>query len=170
MRPPSPRAIELSMSAAQQLRTQLPADDAALVLGTIEGETNALELLDRVMEAALHAEVMARMATTRAKQFSTRKDVLRQTALDMLGALDLPEPLQRALYTASIGYRQRALVTDATALPASVMVTKPDMRTLERLLKKGPITGAEWSNPEPHLIVGSGAAAATATVDEEPSP
>src|SRR3954467_8891577 len=91
----SPFAIERAMSAAQQLIASLGDDaDDALKLDMLEGETDVLEVVKRLVRAALDAEAMAEAAkarqvdlAVRRTRFEARAESVRETAKAMLDAL-----------------------------------------------------------------------------------
>ena len=156
MSAPSPFQIERAMSAAMRLRDNHGAvldNDYRLLLDMIEGETDVLEILDRIIEQSITDDVLAEMAEDRAKRKRARKDQLRHTALAMLEALEITKPLERALYTASITRRAKVMITDADRLPPELVRTAPDMHAIARALKDGHVEGAMMSNPQPHLTV-----------------
>jgi hypothetical protein len=159
MSAPSPFAIERAMSAAMQLRAELIdadgsiADDDALLLGMIEGSTDVMETLDRVVEASMADAVLAEMAAARAKRLAERKNRLRDLAARMIDALEVHGPIERASYTASISHRTKALVTEPSALPAHLLRTAPDMVAIAKALKAGPVAGATLSNAIPTLTI-----------------
>ena len=157
---PHPAAIERAMSAALQLRQLMIgedgtiADDDKLLLDMIEGQTDVLDVLDRVIEASMADAVLAELAAARAKRLKARQDWLRTTALQMLEALDITKPLERAAYTASIQRRAKAIVTDQALLPPSLLRIAPDMVALGKALRAGAVTGRGTHQPAAaHLVV-----------------
>jgi hypothetical protein len=149
----SPRRLEAAMSAAMQVKATLPDDDdTRLLIGMLEGETEVFELLDRLAEQAIADKLLAERATERAKRIEARAERSRDVIRKMLDALEL-QKLERPVFTASIGYRTKAIVTDQAALPADLLRTAPDMHAIARALKDGPVAGAELSNPSPVLTL-----------------
>jgi len=147
------------MSAAGQLRAELLAQDATiehddqLLLDMIEGSTDVMETLDRVIEASMADAVLAEMAAARAKRLEARKARLRDTAARMIEALEIKGPIERAAYTASISHRTKAILTDAMQLPEAFFRHAPDMVAVAKALKAGPVPGATLSNAIPTLTV-----------------
>ena len=151
----SPARLTAAMSAAMQVRESLGTDeDNALLLGMIEGETEALTLMDRLAEVAIADAKMAEAAAARGRRFKKRAEAGRDTIKRMLIALEIMAPLERALYTASLTYRADALVTDADAIPPEFARTGVDMVKLTKALRAGEdIPGATLSNEEPYLTI-----------------
>jgi hypothetical protein len=147
------------MSAALELRAALIgedgtlADDDRILVDVIDGQTDVFDVLDRIVEASMTDAVLAELAAARAARLKNRKDRLREIGLRMLEALEITKPIERAAYTASIQRRTKAIVTDPTLIPASLMRTAPDLHAVAKALKDGPVSGAEQSNPQPHLVV-----------------
>jgi hypothetical protein len=92
---PHPAAVERAMSAAMSLIASL-GDDAedTLKLDMLEGETDALEIVRRLIRAALDAESMAEAAKRRVNDLEARRDRFyqraeqaRETVKQMLDAL-----------------------------------------------------------------------------------
>ncbi len=169
MSTPSPFRIEQAMSAALAFREQILAElsgeetDYDLLLDCIDGETDAIDILRRVIRGALEAETIEKAVaeriktlTERKQRFGARGDALRGLAFRMLDALGLPK-LADPEFTASIGQpRQKVIVTDVDALPeAFVRVTRaPDMATISAAVKAGQVpAGVEISNSAPSLTI-----------------
>jgi len=130
--------------------------DPKLRADTIEGESDALELMDRLADLVMSDEVLAKLARERALRLEKRADANRTVIQRMLIALELGEPLERATYTASLAYRSTAVVTDASLLPEELIRRAPDMRLIDKVLRDGQaVPGAMLSNPEPHLMLGT---------------
>ena len=141
------------MSAAMQVRESLGTDeDNALILGMIEGETEAFALMDRLAEAAIADSKLAETAAARAKRIEKRAEAARDVIKRMLLALEIMAPLERALYTASLLFRSKPVVTDPAAIPDEFMRSAVDMAKLGKALKAGEdIPGATLDNPAPTL-------------------
>lgn len=151
----SPRRLEAAISAAQQALATLGSEpDDQLRRDTIEGETEVFELMDRLAEQAIADKLLAERAADRAKRIEARADWNRDVLRKMLEALELNK-LERPVFTASIAYRTKTIVTDQAALPADLLRTSPDMHAIARALKDGPVAGAELSNPAPVLTLRS---------------
>ena len=151
---PHGAAIERAMSAAMEAISALPDDgDNVLLLNTIEGESDVLEVLDRVVEAAIADKKLAELARERAKRIEARADRARGVALQIIEALQV-SPLERPLYSASISYPRKPLVTNADELPKEMIREAPDMVAIGKALRAGEtIPGAELKNPEPQLTI-----------------
>ena len=146
--------IERAMSAAMEAISALPDDgDNVLLLNTIEGESDVLEVLDRVVEAAIADKKLAELARERAKRIEARADRARGVALQIIEALQV-SPLERPLYSASISYPRKPLVTNADELPKEMIREAPDMVAIGKALRAGEtIPGAELKNPEAQLTI-----------------
>jgi hypothetical protein len=151
---PHGAAIERAMSAAMEAISALPDDgDNVLLLNTIEGESDVLEVLDRVVEAAIADKKLAELARERAKRIEARADRARGVALQIIEALQV-SPLERPLYSASISYPRKPIVTDAMAVPDKFSRVSVDMIALGKALRAGEsVPGAELRNPEPQLTI-----------------
>ena len=151
---PHGAAIERAMSAAMEAISALPDDgDNVLLLNTIEGESDVLEVLDRVVEAAIADKKLAELARERAKRIEARAERARGVALQIIEALQV-SPLERPLYSASISYPRKPLVTNADALPGTFIRHAPDLVAIGKALRAGElIPGAELKNPEPQLTI-----------------
>ena len=151
---PHGAAIERAMSAAMQIISELPDDeDHALLLGSLDGETDIFEVLDRVIESSIADKKLAELARERAKRVEERASKSREIALRIIEALGV-SPLERPLYSASISYPRKPLVTNADELPKEMIREAPDMIAIGKALRAGEtIPGAELKNPEPQLTI-----------------
>src|SRR4051812_38870162 len=119
---PHPAAVERAMSAAMSLIASLDIDrDDEVLLSTLEGETDVLEVVKRLIRAALDAESMAAAANerigdliVRRDRFKQRAESARETARQMLDALNIPK-MQDPEFTVSL-----------RAGPPKVIVTEPE--------------------------------------------
>ena len=151
---PHGAAIERAMSAAMEVISTLPDDeDHALLLGSLEGETDIMEVLDRVIESSIADKKLAEMARERARRIEARADRTREIATRIVEALGV-SPLTRPVYTASLTYPRKPLVTNADELPKEMIREAPDMVAIGKALRAGEmIPGAELRNPEPTLTI-----------------
>ena len=142
------------MSAAMQIISELPDDeDHALLLGSLDGETDIFEVLDRVVESSIADNKLAELARERAKRVEERARKSREIALKIIEALGV-SPLTRPVYTASLTYPRKPLVTNADDLPKEMIREAPDMIAIGKALRAGEtIPGAELKNPEPQLTI-----------------
>jgi hypothetical protein len=171
MTAPSAPAIERAFIALAEARERLLAIDANLPederawIDNLEGEAKGdpLRTIDRLVEAAIEADIMAgalhvreiELAERRAR-FLHRNETLRTIARDMLQALEVKR-LERAGYTASIGLSPgKVHVSDVDLLPPQytrVTVTA-DKTALHSALKLGDeIPGATLGNGEPTITI-----------------
>jgi len=110
------------MSAAMSLIASLGDDgDEVLVRDTIEGETDALEIVRKLIRAALEAESMAEAVESRVHDLNVRRgrfeaqaEAARNTARDMLEALEVKRLVSED-FTVSL-----------KALPPKVIAPEPE--------------------------------------------
>ena len=151
---PHGAAIERAMSAAMEVISTLPDDeDHALLLGSLEGETDIMEVLDRVVESSIADKKLAEMARERARRIEARADRTREIATRIVEALAI-SPIERPIYTASLTFPRKPLVTNADELPDTYIRHAPDLVAIGKALRAGEtIPGAELKNPEPQLTI-----------------
>ena len=151
----NPRRIEAAMSAAQQLRASLVAEDGTIaeddraMADTLDGATEVMELIDRIAEAAIADAQLVELARARAQRLEQRAARNRSLIARMMEALELKQ-LERPLVTASISYHAKPVVTGE--LPPEFMRTAPDLVRLNKALHAGTeVPNATLGNPEPRL-------------------
>ena len=151
---PHGAAIERAMSAAMEVISTLPDDeDHALLLGSLEGETDIMEVLDRVIESSIADKKLAEMARERAKRVEERAQKSREIAIRIIEALGV-SPLERPIYTASLMQIRKSIVTNSDELPKEFIRESPDMIAINKALRAGEeVPGAELSNTEPSLRI-----------------
>ena len=134
--------------------SQLPDDeDYGLLISTIEGESDILEVLDRVVEHAISDKKLAELARERASRIEARSVRAREIARDIVEALEV-SPLERPVYTASLTWPRKPVVTNAEELPDTYIRHAPDLVAIGKALRAGEtIPGAELKNPEPQLTI-----------------
>ena len=142
------------MSAAMQIISELPDDeDHALLLGSLDGETDIFEVLDRVIESSIADKKLAELARERAKRVEERASRSREIALRIIEALGV-SPLERPIYTASLMQIRKSIVTNSDELPKEFIRESPDMIAINKALRAGEeVPGAELSNTEPSLRI-----------------
>lgn len=137
-------------------------DDAELRADTIEGETNAYEILARLIDKEREADSMASATAGRISALLARKqrhektkDAMRSLMFRIMKAGGLQKvPLAEA--TVSIGKKAAAVeITDEALLPASlVKVTlSPDKAAIKAALALGEVPGARMGEAGETLTV-----------------
>ena len=160
------RAMGILMDVRNKLLTEDPsiADDERLLQDCLEGESgNAMDVIDNMVRAALHAESMAEAAkaradelTERSRRYANRKNMLRITILQAMEALDLRRR-ERPDFTVSIATGQQSVkITDAKLLPdRCVAIERTPIKSLiSPVLEAGEeVPGAVLSNASPILTI-----------------
>ena len=167
---PSPYKIEQVMSVATafaaRLREQDPdiATDELSFLSALESETDATELLVRIMRASTEADAMADAADVRIKdlairrdRFKRRKDEARAAAFAVMDALGLAK-YQNAEFTVNIrAGTPGVVIVDESLIPDEMMTHPapvPDKAAIKKALLAGDaVAGAEMMNSMPSLTV-----------------
>jgi hypothetical protein len=147
----SPYKLTAAMSAVAQLRAELAGQDDDMILASIESETNALELMDQIIDAVVADEALVEQGKARLKRIEARADSRRLILRAMLEAIG--EKVERPFATLSISYRTKPIVTDPTLLPQALLRTAPDMALIAKALKAGEVPGVTQSNPAPSLTL-----------------
>jgi len=151
---PSGHAIQAAMSAAMEAISALPDDeDYGLLISTVEGESDILEVLDRVVEHAVADSKLAELARLRARRIEARADRARDIATRIVEALAI-SPLERPVYTASLSFPRKPMVTNADELPKEYIRESADMIAIGKALRAGEtIPGAELRNPQAQITI-----------------
>lgn len=161
-RAPSGFALTRAMGELMAQRERLLAidanidDDAKLLADMLESETgDALQIIERVIEASIDADTMADAAklrkldiAERQARFEKRRDTLRGIALQALEVLNL-QRLERPTWTASLRKLPAPLIVDEEALPdewwkISRSPMKAEIR--KELASGGEVAGAQLGN------------------------
>lgn len=166
----SPYKLEQAMSALLSARQRLLAEDPdiaadeRLFSDMLEGEAgDAMEMLDRVLRASVHARDMSDAAQARAEEitarynrYKRRAEALRGVAFAVMDALDLRRRELPDLTASIAAGRPSVMVTDEASLPEAFVKIerKPDKTIIGAALKAGNIVpGAALSNSLPTLQV-----------------
>lgn len=141
----SPRKLEAAMSAVGKLKAELAEYQGDDILASIESETDALELMDRVLDHVIADEALVAKGKERLKRIEARADRHRDILRAMLEQIG--ERVERPLATVSLGTGPRiAIVTDQAAIPDVFWRRSVDKAELLKALKAGPVVGATLSN------------------------
>lgn len=138
-------------------------DDAQAFLDTLEGETDALEIVDALIEADQEARAMAAAVAERIKDMQARKSRMEAASaahrvalgqvLDAIGERKLTRPLATVSRTAP---RAGLRITDEAALPSQLCRTKvePDKAAIKAQLEAGEtVPGAELATGPAGVMV-----------------
>ena len=140
------------MSAVGRLKEQLTGYEDDVILASIESETNALDLIDRIIEHVVADEALVESGKARLKRIEARADRHREVLKAMMA--EIAEKVERPLATLSLGTGPRtAVVTDAKLIPEVYWRRAIDRQELLRGLKAGAVEGAELSNGAPVLTL-----------------
>jgi Gp157 protein len=168
-RGPSGYALEKAMGELMAARERLLAidptidDDARLLADMLEGEAgDALQIVERLIEASIEADTMADAAKLRKTdiaerqvRFELRRDKLRAIALSALEALNLKR-LERPAWTASIRQVPAPLIVDEAALGDEWWRVKrePMRAEIRKALASGDdVDGAQFGNASTGISV-----------------
>ncbi len=159
MSAPSPHRIEFAIAEAQRLLAILTPEereDEATLLGAIEGETDALEVLRRVVLAAEEAGTVADALkpTIQARQERKRRAELREeryrmVAGAMMAALGITKHVDPEFTITTRPGKPKLIVTDEDAIPLRFCVPtyKVEAAAVRAALETGEdVPGATLSN------------------------
>jgi len=146
--------IPLIERVSAQLVEMLGDDfDAATFFDTLDGETDAMDIIGRLIrdreEAKAHAAASKAMAdeyTARARRLADRQKAVATalgTILDAMGQRKVPHPLGTVSRTSG---RMSCRITDEAAVPSQLTITttKPDTAAIKKQLEDGEsVPGAE---------------------------
>jgi hypothetical protein len=151
------------LTALLAAHPELEQDDV-LRLDMIEGETNALDLIDLLIAAEREALSLEEAVRTlqerlaiRQARFANRRGALRKFLMQLMEAAGLKK-VERPAATVSIAAgRQKVVITNEQLLPDQYVRVKrePDKEALRRslMLLEEDIPGATLSNAEPVLRI-----------------
>jgi hypothetical protein len=136
------------MSAAMQVKAMLGDDpDERLLADALEGSSDVMELLDRLIERSNADAALVRAGKERLARIDARNERTRTIIARMLEALDLRR-LERPLATLTLADARRGVViTDEDELPPAFVRTAPDKAAILSALNAGEVVpGAALSN------------------------
>lgn len=153
--------LPLIRRVTAQLRTMLGDDDDVAFLDTLEGETNALEILDALIGGVQEADAMAEALrlqidalSSRRARMVQRKDAFRSSILAVIDATGL-QKIERPLATVSRRAGQPSVViTDAAAVPSQLCKTTvaPDLAAIKAQLAAGEAVPGAGLYPGPEIL------------------
>jgi hypothetical protein len=163
----SPVRIEMAMSHAQQFAARLRAEDPELdhddLLLALDSETEAPDLIRRVIRSAIEDEafeeaIAARIRDLQARKsrYAARKEAARGLARDMMTAIETHKIVDTE-FSATIGSpRSKAVVVNAELLPEALVRVKversPDMALIDKAIKAGGIPPGVEIQPAPPIF------------------
>lgn len=148
---PSPTALMREMALVDQIKMFLgEAADAQLLIDTIEGETQALEYLDLVIECFNGDKKNADDAYARGQRFAKRVErsrILAQQIMEKIGSAKI----ERSGYTASLGAGPPSVkITDEARIPRQYMA--PEKNAIKKALKAGEAVPGATLNNAPTIL------------------
>lgn len=158
---PSAFAVQRALTELHDARERLLAidpdiqSDGKLLLDSLEGMTDAFEVVDRLVEASLHADMLAKGARAsaaaiaeRAKRFEHRREALRSMVLGVMQTLE-QDRLERSSFTVSVQQNEPELNINEAELPDAYFRIKRevDRAAVRKALVSGtPVRGAKLGN------------------------
>jgi hypothetical protein len=151
------------LASLLSLHPELEEDDV-LRQDMIEGETGALELLDKLIEAEREAKGLGEgtlIAVARLEErkyrFAQRQIALRKYIMQIMEAAKLKKAERPAATVSIAAGRPKVVIIDETRLPDFCVRIKrePNKEAIAKAFKEGnrEIPGATLSNPEPVLRI-----------------
>ena len=140
-----------AMSAVAQLKEQLAGYSEDDILASIESETNALELMDRIIEHIVADEALVESGKARLKRIEARSDRYRSILRAMME--EIGEKVERPVATLSLSNGPRPVeVIDQSLIPPAYWRRAVDKIELGKHLRAGEdIPGAMLGNGAPVL-------------------
>ena len=147
---------------ADQIRL-LTGDDQDTFLDVLDGETDAMDILGKLVEerteAAAHEVAMKDLAstyTTRAKRLAARQNAISVTIgqlLDAMGETKVKHPMATISRTKA---RWSVRIDDEAEVPSQLnkVTTKPDVAAIKRLMDEGEtVPGCSINPGNPSITV-----------------
>ena len=147
---------------ADQIRL-LTGDDQDTFLDVLDGETDAMDILGKLVEerteAAAHEVAMKDLAatyTTRAKRLAARQNAISLTIgqlLDAMGETKIKHPMATVSRTKA---RWGVKIVDEAEIPSQLtkVTTKPDMTAIKKQMDQGEnVPGCQFQMGQPSITV-----------------
>lgn len=155
MSDPPALALAGELSKIDKLLLLLGEDaEPQLILDTVEGETNALEMLDAIVETILADEGYIDIIKARITRLEARSNRRRAIVLEIMQRMGL-RTAKRPMYTASVTDGPKSVhITDEKLIPMHLHRVAPDKVAIAKVLKDGGIVdGAQLNNAPPVLRI-----------------
>ena len=131
---------------------EMCGDDEDTLLDTLDGETDAMDVLGKLIQQDQELKVQEKACRElaveylkRSSKLSDRKDAIRQVMLQLLNSMGVKKA-PHALATVSITKpRWSVEITDEAQVPSQLKITttKPDIQAIRKILDAGePVPGA----------------------------
>ncbi len=139
-----PQTLAHIRAVADEARA-IDAEDDVLLVDTIEGETDALEMMDGLIDAAQHAVSLEAAARERAQRLGERARRLadqgktyRRALLMLLEAMDLKRVVRPGATLSVSAGRTSLEVVDPAEVPSQLRKPgEPDKAAIKRLVEAG---------------------------------
>lgn len=162
MKPLNPEAIKAEIAGLLARHPEL-AEDEALRLDMIEGQTDAIELLKQLVRTKAEADAYAKAIkeyegdlASRRHRMERRADGAKELAFRIMRLAELRKvPLAEATLFETAGV-PKVIITDEAAIPEHFIKVErtPKKKEILDAIKGGQkVAGAEISNSEPSLTI-----------------
>ena len=132
----SPYKLTAAMAAVSRLKAELASQDADMILASIDSETDALEMMDLVIEAVVADEELVERGMARLKRITARANRHRLILKAMMQ--EIAERVERPLATLSVSHRtELAEVPTNEELPSTFLRSAPDKTLITKTLRSG---------------------------------
>lgn len=161
--------LRLETEAAKALLETLNGvigEDEELLEGTIEGETNLIEAVGRVVLEIQQLEALAdgtkaqvEAIRKRKERFEKRAELLRTAVAVALESVGLTKVKTSSATLSVAKVAPKPLIIDESQIPSRFFIEQPppppklDKKALAEELKKGPIAGAQLDNGSTSLRI-----------------
>ncbi len=147
---------------ADQIRT-ITGDDQDTFLDTLDGETDAMDILGKLIQERTECSIyeaaakeLAATYTARAKRLSAKQDAISQTIGQLLDAMGETK-VQHELATVSrTKPRWSVRIVDEAEVPSQLMkvTTKPDVAAIKKQMEQGEtVPGCSINPGNPSITV-----------------
>jgi len=138
-------------------------DDQDTFLDTLDGETDAMDILGKLVQERVEASIyegaakdLAATYTIRAKRLSARQDAISQTIGQLLDAMGEKKIMHPYATISRTKPRWSVRITDEADVPTQLMkvTTKPDLAAIKKQMEQGEIVpGCDINPGNPSITV-----------------
>jgi hypothetical protein len=148
-----------------RLEAEFPDLDTETLQDTLEGETGAIGLVEKLTAEAIEAEALAdgldgylKAISDRRTRLQERSQRFRDTITALLTALEYKGPLRLPIATLSLTRRPPGVaISDESKIPdhlCKIITTRrPDKVKIEAAMKTAPVEGAHMTNGSTSLSI-----------------